>query len=110
MTRSLSSVRTDADRERRKARFAEVPFPESLPAIGTLAVDADSNLWVSSYTTSDSLPTQWTIFDPEGRLLAETATPARFRVALIGKADIVGVRTDSLGIEQVQVLRLRKPE
>jgi hypothetical protein len=110
ITRALSRARADADRERLKAQFGEVPFPEALPAVGALAVDVDSNLWVSSYATSDSLPTQWTIFDPEGRLLAETVTPAHFRVSEIGSSDIIGVRADSLGIEQVQVLGIRKPE
>jgi hypothetical protein len=106
----LAHARNDADRARIAASYDDLPFPDHFPAFSALAVDADSNLWVSSYTTSDSVPTQWTIFDPEGRLLAETVTPARFRVAEIGSADILGVRSDSLGIEQVQLLGVRKPE
>lgn len=101
-------ARTSADSERVRAVYSDMPFPGTLPAFGALAVDADSNLWVSSYTMSDSVPTHWTIFDPDGRLLAETATPAHFEVLEIGSRDILGVRSDSLGIEQVQVLEVRK--
>jgi hypothetical protein len=110
IARQLARARTSADSERVRGVYSDMPFPKVLPAYAELAVDADSNLWVSSFTTSDSLPTQWTIFDPEGRLLAETVTPARFRVSEIGRSDIIGVRADSLGIEQVQVVRIRKPE
>lgn len=110
IARQFARARTSADSERVRAVYSGMPFPRTLPAYGALGVDADSNLWVSSYITSDSLPTRWTIFEPEGRLLAETVTPARFRVSEIGSNDIIGVRADSLGIEQVQVLGIRKPE
>jgi hypothetical protein len=106
----LARARNDADRERIAASYEDLPFPDHFPAFSALAVDADSNLWASSFTTSDSLPTRWTIFEPEGRLLAETVTPAHFRVSEIGSSDIIGVRADSLGVEQVQVLGIRKPE
>ena len=104
----LAHARDDADRARIAASYEDLPFPDHFPAFSALAVDVDSNLWVSSFTTSDSLPTPWTIFDPEGRLLAKTVTPAHFTVSEIGSNDIIGVRADSLGIEQVQVLGIRK--
>ncbi len=104
----LLHARTEAGRERLKALYAELPFPKTLPAFGALAVDADSNLWVSAYALTDTLPTRWTIFDPAGRILAEARTPARFKVFAIAREDIIGVRSDSVGTEQVQVLRLRK--
>jgi hypothetical protein len=104
----LASARSDADRQRQVALYDGLPFPDDFPAFSAMIVDADSNLWVRTYTTSDSVPSQWTIFDPVGRLLAEATTPARFTVFEIGRGDILGVQEDSLGVQQVRVLRVQK--
>lgn len=103
IARQLARARTDAARERVTSVYAEMPFPDAFPAFDALAVDADSNLWVRTYSASDSVPSQWTVFDPEGRLLAEATTPARFTVFEIGRGDLLGVQEDSLGVQQVRV-------
>lgn len=106
----LANARSDADRQRQLALYDGLPFPDNFPAFSAMTVDADSNLWVRAYTTSDSVPSQWTIFNPAGRLLAEATTPAHFTVFEIGRGDILGVQEDSLGVQQVRVLGLQKPE
>lgn len=75
-------------------------------------MDRQGNLWVGDFRTpsaADGEPTAWTVFDREGRVLAEIGMPPRFRIFDIGADWVLGVRTDELGVEHVELYRVRRP-
>jgi hypothetical protein len=49
------------------------------------------------------------VFGAEGEWLGTVELPARFNPGQIGGDSILGVSTDSLDVEHVQVFRLIKP-
>lgn len=106
--RLASRQRTPEARERIRADYSGLPYPVTLPAFSALLVDADTNLWVADYKLGDSLPTRWTVFDPRGHIRGALELPGNFEPYEIGPDYLVGVATDSLGVEQAHVLSLRK--
>ena len=46
------------------------------------------------------------VFDDEGRLIGYLATPGAFRITWIGAQFVLGVHSDSLGVQTVRRYRL----
>ena len=106
--RQLASE-TDPDRIRRmRALYEEVPFHDVLPAYGNLEVDTEGNLWVADYALAGESVTSWRVFDKEGTMLGKIDAPSELTIFEIGADYILGKSVDSLGIERVVLLRLRK--
>lgn len=100
----------DDQEERRfiESVFAEMPFPETMPAYQDVLVDADGNLWVQEYRKPGASRPSWTVFDSDGVMLGVVETPTRFTVYQIGNDFVLGRWTDELDIEHVQLYELRK--
>lgn len=95
-------------------RFLEQsPQPEVVPAFGGLLFDDAGNLWVLPYFPDEGR-TAWQrapvarVFGPDGRLLGRVTLPTGLEVHDVGPDRIVGVRTDELGVEIVQVHTLSR--
>ncbi len=88
--------------------FAEIPFPEAVPAYHDIQVDADGNLWVQEYPEPGAVQHRWTVFDAEGVMLGEVRTPASLRIYQIGADFVLGRWTDDLDIEHVRLYEIRK--
>lgn len=106
----LEDADDEADRNFTEQLLANMPFPEEFPAYGSLVVDAGGNLWVSEYRRPGDDQPRWTVFDPDGAMLAVVETPARFSVYEIGRDFILGRWTDELDVEHVQIYQLIKDE
>ena len=50
----------------------------------------------------------WTVFNPEGRVLGFVETPAGLDIYEIGEDYILGLATDELGVEYMQVWALER--
>lgn len=86
-----------------------MPFPSTMPAHGSIAVDAEGNLWVAAFRASNREPHLWTVFDPDGRMLGDVTLPDRFRVTDMGPDYVLGVWRDEFDVERVRMFRLVKP-
>ncbi|MFN2317256.1 MAG: hypothetical protein ABR551_06725 [Gemmatimonadales bacterium] len=84
-------------------------FADSVPAIGTITLDQDLNIWVSEYGLRENPATLWFVFSIAGDLLSEVEVPAGFRIFEVGADWILGVQRDQDGLERVHVHRLVKP-
>lgn len=108
-----------------KARFAQMlertVYAESFPPFGVLRVDRGGNLWAQRFhyysimytpgpvrTQTMRVPSQWDVFDPDGRWLCAVDLPARFTPVDIGDDYVAGVGRDADDVEQVRVYRLRR--
>lgn len=95
-------------REARVKAIREMPPPARKPLWTTLQVDAAGNLWVRDYARGPGVPTTWTVFDPEGRLLGPVEVPDRLSVREIGDDYLLGTVRDDLGVEYVRLYRLSR--
>jgi hypothetical protein len=88
--------------------YANVPYPETMPAFGEFQLDAEGNLWVAEPMVSPDEARRWSVFDPEGRWLGDVTTPARFAVREIGTDYVLGQTSDEMETERVLLYRLQK--
>ena len=99
-------MRRDVERQ-----LHEMPLPDVFPAYGHFAVDSQGALWVADYTAPNDETAMWTVFSPEGHLLAQLEIDSALRLLDIGTDYILGVRTDDLGGERIELYQLtRDPE
>jgi hypothetical protein len=71
-------------------------------------VDSEGNVWVRQYATGLSQSRTWTVFDGAGVWLGEIDLPDGLRVTQIGSSFVLGVATDELGVEYVNLHALSK--
>jgi hypothetical protein len=85
-------------------------LPPFLPPIAGLVTDRVGNLWVRS----DGPPAgprgdhSWLIFDPTGSLIAMANLPRLQRISEIGRDYVLGIQTNSDGVESVVMKRLSR--
>lgn len=106
----------EAGRDRGREAFASLPFPEREPAFGGLMVDTGDRLWIGEFVEPEvrlyGVPRparQWLVLTGDGRPLGMGVTPEGLRVTEIGRERVLGVHTDSLGVETVRLHRLGSP-
>jgi hypothetical protein len=113
---------TSRDIEAFKARFVEgsgpgswnrrivgaLEFPETMPAFGTVVVDALDNVWVAEYSGEGRVDRtgRWTVFDPGGHMLGVVEIPRGGRVTDIGADYLMGVWRTELDVPEVRMYRL----
>jgi hypothetical protein len=84
-----------------------LPVPETVPPHGDLRVDAEGNLWVQEWKVVPYERRRFSIFDPDGRLVAAVTTPEGLRITDIGADYVLGVWRDENGVEFVRLHTLR---
>ena len=82
---------------------------QTLPAISGLLVDREGNVWAEAYDPELENPRTWSVFEPNGQLLAEVTMPPRFRPYDIGPDFVLGVIRDLLDVERIHMYRLHRP-
>lgn len=76
--------------------------PSVLPAIASMRVDPEGNLWVRRYFVVRDAQHEWWIYDPTGRLRARLFTPRALRLTEIGVDYVLGIWRDDLDVETVR--------
>jgi hypothetical protein len=101
---------TGAMQQRFAAGMGRAPFPDRLPAFGSLLIGADSTLWADRTSPVDADATHdgqvWTLFDPMGRWLGDVTLPPRFRLTAAGRDWVLGVWLDDHAPEHVRLYPL----
>lgn len=87
--------------------YADMPFPETMPAYERLIVDDEGSVWVEDYRRPGDEQPRWTVFDSAGVMLGEVETPPEFQVFQIGSDFVLGRWTDDLDVEHVQLYKLK---
>lgn len=89
--------------------LAELPPPDTAASYRYVKVAEDGRLWITGELPPWPDGAMWAVREPDGSLRAEVETPPRFFPFRIDGERVLGVRTDSLDVERVSVLPLRKP-
>jgi hypothetical protein len=107
---SLPERHEGARRAEVRAMFAAMPIPDHVPEMEAVLLSRDGYLWVREYRMrwEQEEPAVWHVFDSTGRLQTRLTTPANFNVLEIGPDYLLGVATDDLGIERVQLRALER--
>jgi hypothetical protein len=79
-------------------------FPVS--AISALQVDQEGNVWAEEGPWVTGRDKAWSVFAPSGRHIAQVVMPPGFRPFEMRGEAVLGVWTDALGVEHVQVRTL----
>jgi hypothetical protein len=104
----------EADREAVRAGLAgagrplapDVPFPERLPAWDRLEVDDRGNYWGREFLRPGQGQERWRVYDREGRRLGGATLPAGFELSSVREGRLIGLNSDGLGVQRVEVYRL----
>jgi hypothetical protein len=93
------------------ALLEAMPRPEFFAVVGAILSDDGGNLWTFGFPRPGSdaaSPNIAQVFDSTGLWSASVALPEGLRVLDVTSERLVGVRRDTLGIEMVEVYRLRR--
>lgn len=104
-----AGMRATLERQAEEER-ERLPYRPTLPAYAGLQVDAEGYLWVRNAQPPGEQPQTWSVFAPDGRWAAAAETPPRFRVTDIGRDWVLGVATDDLEVQHVQLYPLSRGE
>ena len=109
VARRPEEERAERRRELRED-FREIPLPETFPAFAAATADLVGHLWVREHELPGEKRANpvWTVFDPEGRVLGFVETPGGLDIYEIGEDYILGLATDELGVEFIQVWALER--
>ncbi|HKJ93294.1 MAG TPA: hypothetical protein VJ957_09000, partial [Longimicrobiales bacterium] len=86
----------------------DIDLPDHKPAIDGIQVDATGHIWVRAPMDAGWTRTEYGVFRPDGRYLGALSAPP-VRIEQIGDSLVAGVAVDSLGVQRVEIMRLRKP-
>lgn len=93
---ALARENTSAETQKRlEAAYAAMQLPKTMPAYGAFVVDALDNLWVQAYKRAGARQVRWTVFAPNGSLLARMLLPTDLTVHEIGRDYILGRYQDA---------------
>jgi len=88
---------------RNRRRFEEAPLPSHMPVHADLIVDGRDRLWARAYDPPWDDTNEWWVFDPDGRWQGTVGLPAGLAPFEIGTDYVLGLRTDAIGVEYVQL-------
>jgi hypothetical protein len=88
--------------------YAAIPDQDYFPAHAELWRDALENLWVAAYQWPPTISARWTVYDPDGHLLAEVEAPRPGRLLEIGADYVLAVERNADDVEQVVLYDLVK--
>ncbi len=92
------------------ARVDAMPVLTERPAYKSLVGDPTGAVWAAPHIPFSDRETNrpWQVFASSGEWLGPFTMPAGFRPHDIGRDYLLGVQADSLGVEQIRLLRLRR--
>lgn len=107
----VSEHRIPAFRERMAAALRSGPRPSTLPALESLHVDRERNVWVREFLPPPADSTAWQVFGPEGLPKGRVSMPGSVELLDADRNRIVVLARDPSGMETVQRFEIeRDPE
>ena len=103
-------VRNPGGRERDEAwvrerlkQYRSLALPESLPAYTAVLFADVGNIWARRYRMPGESMAHWDVFGTDGDHLGRVEIPTSFRIQEVSRGQVVGIATDELGVERVEV-------
>jgi hypothetical protein len=94
-------------RARARDVAGRLPRPAVRPFFDAISVSDDGAVWLRHFEPQpDAEYRTWSVFDEQGRRIAEFAAPAALRIRIVGRDHVIVHLEDELGIEYVQRYRI----
>ncbi|MEQ8329294.1 MAG: hypothetical protein RH859_02400 [Longimicrobiales bacterium] len=104
---ALSRANSDAERAEIRRLHEGLYFAPRLPFYRRVFTAADGGLWVEGYNPDPSAePTEWRVFDAEGRPLARLELPGSFRLWEAGSDHLAGTVSGDMEVPRVVIWRI----
>lgn len=100
--------RAEDDPQRFNQLRAEIPVPDSLPAVTSLVAAPGGELWAGRSLAIEEGPRVFDVFDPEGRFLTTVELPERFVLHEVGADYVLGAWTDATDVPFVELYALER--
>jgi hypothetical protein len=108
---ALEDESSESDRTEVERMFARLELPPAMPAFGALRVDTAGNLWIMDYRTEwDEGDISWSVFDPDGSMIARLSMPGGFLPTQIGDDFVLGITRDELDVEHGRLYGLHRDD
>jgi hypothetical protein len=104
----VADLDPEQQQQRRDALSADPPG-DVIPPYGSIEVDRAGNLWIADFDTRVAPRGRWTVYDPEGRILARVQLPPGINIQEIADDYVLGIVRDELDVEHVRLYTLRRP-
>lgn len=95
------------ERPRLRQAFSEMTAAPRTPEYSGLFLDTQGNLWVRHYAPLWRPTYQWDVYSLRGAFLAKVELPS-IEPFEIGSDYVLGLSTDKLGVERIEMYRLLK--
>ncbi len=100
---SGSPFSDEAAIQARIGMYRDMSMPERLPGYDELLLADTGELWARRYRQRGADMAHWDVFGTGGHHLGRVEIPASFRPEEVSGGQLVGVSTDDLGVERVEV-------
>jgi hypothetical protein len=77
-------------------------MPSGIPAYSEMIVDPGYNIWLHRFRAPWEDSNDWAVFGSNGRYLGDVATPRGLNIREIGSDYVLGIVSDSLGVQRVE--------
>ena len=89
--------------------LAAVPYPDVKPVFNDLATDPSGRIWVRAWSPAGAERDKWTIFAPDGKIIAGLEVPLGLEFLDVGEDYVLALWKDEVDLEYVRLYRLEKP-
>lgn len=96
------------DTARVRRGLDELPYPETMPAYGSILLDDVGNLWVQKYRAPGDSAWAWVVFDEDRQILGVVEIPPGLEIYQIGQDFVLGMWRDESDVEHIGFYDLHK--
>jgi hypothetical protein len=101
-----SRIEDRSQRQQAEALLGQVPFPETTPYVSDVRVDQGGAIWLAvADLDPDRTSDRWIRIDDDGRATDRVRIPLSLRPQVIDDTQVIGIWTDSLGVQSVRRYR-----
>lgn len=102
----VAEIPSASDRRSARGFWEGIPFPDSAPPFDGLVVAEDGSLWIRlldplTIGSPEGLQ-RWSVLDRDGRSVAVLDLPPSLEVVAIQDEFLLGIQTDSLGVQTLR--------
>ena len=83
--------------------YRDMPLPDRLPGYTGLLLADTGELWAQRYLLPGGSMTHWDVFGADGQHLGRVEVATSFRIEEVSRGQAVGIATDELGVQRVEV-------
>jgi len=107
---TAAASRLGLTRKQAEEVFGRIPMPDSVPAIGVMIWDAAGNFWIGTRAGKHREISEYQVLDQHGRWLSTVIMPSGLgQIFDIGADYLLAEKQDEVGVQYLQMYRIRKP-